>query len=181
MNPHTAGQLRAFAGACFNRQLNKDEQQHKAEQLLNKPFSDFSFDEMSSAIQRINGNATPPNPEEEKAEELRRYKEAVRIQNEQDDLARQRQLMNEWTEAFGEDTEEVLAPLIYSIRRPANPEWWQPFNALFALPTLEERRSGLVALLGKFLSSFDLSSLETDLAQRQLVREILSSIGSEMT
>jgi len=49
------------------------------------------------------------------------------------------------------------------------------------LPTLEERRSGLVALLGKFLSSFDLSNLETDLAQRQLVREILSSIGSEMT
>ena len=43
MTTHTAGQLRAFAGACFNKQLNKEEEQNKAEAIARKPFSDFSL------------------------------------------------------------------------------------------------------------------------------------------
>ena len=181
MNPHTSGQRRAFTSACLNKQLDRDAEVAKAEAIARKPFDDFSFDEMNTAIQRLNGNTTPPNPEEAKAEALRRYEEERRIQFQLEDEARRQDLMNEWTRAFGDDTEEVLAPIIYSLRRPASPEWWKPFNDLFSLPTLEERRSGLFALLGKFLSSFDLSNLEMDLSQRQLVREILSSIGNEVT
>ena len=184
MNPHTAGQLRAFASACFNKQLNKEEEQNKAEAIARKPFSDFSFEEMNTAIQRLNSFTAPmklESKEERQARELAEYLEQRRIQNEAEDYARERALMREYTEAFGDDFEEVLAPLIYSIRRPAQRAWWEPWNALFQLPTLEERRDGLNKLLAQILSSTDLTNLEIEVSSRQLMQDILSSIGTQVT
>jgi len=184
MNPHTSGQLRAFASACFNKQLNKEEEQNKAEAIARKPFGDFSFDEMNTAIQRLNTHTAPmqlESKEERQARELAEYLEQRRIQNEAEDYARERELMREYTEAFGNDFEEVLAPIIYSIRKPSKRSWWEPWNALFHLPTLEERRSGLFKLLAEFLSSTDLTNLEIEVSSHQLSQDILSSIGTQVT
>ena len=155
MSSQTPGQLRAFASACYAKNINESEARANAEAIAGKPFSDFTYEETNHAIQRINAiESKPALSEFEVSQEERRLRNAF------EDQEADRALVEKNIASFGEDFETVIAPIMYSLWRPANPKWFIPYNQLRELPTLEERRSGLFALMAKSFASFEFNEDE---------------------
>jgi hypothetical protein len=169
----TPGQVRAFSVACYVRGLDAASEKAAAAARTGTPFADFSFEQMNAAITAVNAK---PRPDFEKrvANFEQRRQEAC-----EEEARANAEVMTKWNAAFGDDFERTILPIVYAVRKPANREWIRSWNALFALPTLEQRRAALFALLGEWLGLHDLANLEPDRREHLDALDLLREMTEE--
>lgn len=163
MKAQSTEQVRAFAGACLNRGLDIEAAKKKAGERWGKSFSELSWQETYDAIAAINSlSPRKPVPEEAAQRSFDEWLIERAELSKAEVRAIDRLRLDRWNEAFGDDFEATILPIVYAVRRPASRAWFVEWCALFEIDDPESRRSALFALLGRWLGNLALATLEAE-------------------